>query len=104
MTVRPYEYYDLVHMSISFEFDLNLYRIDRDAYNTLSWLGDCGGLKEALMLIGAGILSILQFQGYDNFMISKLYKSPPDKTSKASTSNSNQELKLTCLQPYRELV
>ena len=74
MTLRPYEYFDNVHISISFEFDLTLYKIDRDAYNTLTWLGDCGGLQQALMLIGMGLLSILQFNDYENFMVSKLYK------------------------------
>ena len=44
-TVRPYEYFDDVHFALAFEFDLNLYRIDRDAYNFLDWLGDLGGLK-----------------------------------------------------------
>ena len=44
-TVRPYEFFDNVHATISFEFDLNLYRLDREAYNNLDWLGDIGGLQ-----------------------------------------------------------
>ena len=43
LTMRPYEYFDDVHIAITFEFDLNLYRIDRDTYSLLDWLGDIGG-------------------------------------------------------------
>lgn len=63
-------------MAISIEFDLNQYRIDREAYNLLDWLGDVGGLKEALMMIGIGLLSIFNYNSYDNFMVSKLYQAP----------------------------
>ena len=42
--MRPYEYFDDVHIAITYEFDLNLYKIDRETYNFLDWLGDLGGL------------------------------------------------------------
>ena len=51
MTVRPYEFFNDIHISITFEFDLNNYRVDRETYNTLDWLGDIGGLYEALLII-----------------------------------------------------
>ena len=53
---RPYEYSDRTHLSISYEFDLNLYRINRDVYNVLDWLGDVGGLRDALILIGGFVM------------------------------------------------
>ena len=43
--IRPYEVSDDIHFVLSYEFDLNLYRIDREAYNLLDWLGDIGGLE-----------------------------------------------------------
>ena len=49
--IRPYEFPDHVHLQITFEFDLTLYRIDRDVYSILDWVGDVGGLNEGLFLI-----------------------------------------------------
>ena len=63
-TVRPYEYNDTVHFALAFEFDLNLYRIDREAYNLLDWLGDIGGLKEALTIILTFIFVIFNYHTF----------------------------------------
>ena len=73
-TVRPYEYYDDVHIAISYEFDLNLYRIDREAYNLLDWLGDLGGLKEALIIIFGLTASLLNYQKFEDYMVSNFYR------------------------------
>ena len=62
--VRPYEYPDDVHFALAFEFDLNLYRIDREAYNLLDWLGDIGGLKEALTIILTFIFVIFNYHTF----------------------------------------
>ena len=63
-TIRPYEYFDDVHTAIVFEFDLNLYRIDREAYNLLDWLGDIGGLKEALTIILTLVFAIFNYHTF----------------------------------------
>ena len=73
--IRPYEYYDNVHISITYEFDLNQYRIDREAYNMLDWLGDIGGLKEAIVIVLGFIYGLLNYNKFENFLVSKLYKS-----------------------------
>ena len=52
-SVRPYEFDDAVHLSISYEMDLNKYTIDRTVYTSLDWLGDVGGLMDILFLIGS---------------------------------------------------
>ena len=49
--VRPYEYQDNVHLSITYELDLNLYRIDREAYNIFDYLADMGGIFVALLAL-----------------------------------------------------
>ena len=41
---RPYERLDDIHQILSYEFDLDMKRIDRTVYNGLDWLGDLGGL------------------------------------------------------------
>ena len=68
-TVRPYEYYDNVHTAIAFEFDLNLYRLDREAYNKLDWLGDIGGLKEAMTIILAFFFGIFNYNKFDDHLV-----------------------------------
>ena len=75
MTVRPWEFFDNIHTSVTFEFDLNYYKVDRDTYNTLDWLGDLGGLYEALIIILGFASWIVHFQSLDNYMVSKLYRS-----------------------------
>ena len=75
MTVRPYEFFNNIHTSVTFEFDLNYYRVDRDTYNTLDWLGDLGGLYEALIIILGFAYWIVHFQSFENYMVSKLYRS-----------------------------
>ena len=74
-TVRPYEYSDDVHFAVAYEFDLNMYRIDREAYNFLDWLGDLGGLKEAVIIILTFILGMFNYNVFDNYMVSQLYRS-----------------------------
>ena len=63
-TQRPYEYFDNVHTALVIEFDLNLYRIDREAYNMLDWLGDIGGLKEALTIILSSIFATFNYHTF----------------------------------------
>jgi len=70
---RPYEFPDRVHVQISFEFDLNLYRVDRDVYSVLDWVGDMGGLNEGLYLGMKVILMFFQFYEFDHYLIERLY-------------------------------
>ena len=53
-----------MHVAVVFEFDLNLYRIDREAYNMLDWLGDLGGLKEALTIILTFIFVVFNYHTF----------------------------------------
>ena len=87
-TRRPYEFIDDVHTVVSYEFDLNMYRIDREAYNTLDWLGDLGGLKEALVLVLGSVITVFNYNGLENFMVAQLYRgeTKKDKTSRKTTS------------------
>ena len=62
-----------MHISITFEFDLDLTVIDRQVYSILDWLGDVGGLGEALFFICGGVLMITQFGQFDLMLIKSLY-------------------------------
>ena len=80
-------------MAISYEFDLNYYRIDREAYNLLDWLGDIGGLKEAMMIILGFIFAVFNYHTFEDYMVSNLYRSETKKDrtagerTKASTGD-----------------
>ena len=63
-----------MHIVITYEFDLNLTRIDRETYNLLDWLGDLGGLKEALMIIFGTIYSMINYHSFDDYLVSKLFR------------------------------
>ena len=63
-TTRPYEFPDFNHTQITFEFDLNLYRIDRDVYSILDLIGDVGGLNEGLAILLGLTLGFLNFQKF----------------------------------------
>ena len=41
----------------------------------LDWLGDIGGLKEAIVIVLGFIYGLLNYNKFENFLVSKLYKS-----------------------------
>ena len=45
---RSYGSDDDIQVSIIYERDLDFHRVDREVYSILDWLGDVGGLYEAL--------------------------------------------------------
>ena len=73
-----------VHMQVTFEFDLTLYRIDRDVYSILDWVGDLGGLSEGLIIIFGIMITFSQFNSFEHYMIENLYKPPKDKRNSKS--------------------
>lgn len=70
---RPYEFKDRTHLQITYEFDLTLYRIDRDVYSLLDLIGDLGGLAEGIFIILTIILGFVTFNNFDHFLIGYLY-------------------------------
>ncbi len=82
-TKRPYEFDNRVHISITFERDLNLQAIDRQVYNLLDLIGDIGGLGEGLFFMTFTLLSVIHFGALDNQIIQELFR-----TSKARKGES----------------
>ena len=71
---RPLEFEDVsLHLSVTFEFDLTLYRIDRDVYSILDFIGDLGGLAEGFYIILWVLLSIATYNNFEHFLIEFLY-------------------------------
>jgi len=79
---RPYEYPDNVHLSISYEFKLDLYRVERDVYNFLDLLGDIGGLRDALFIIGFCVLfmqTVIRGNMLESWLIESYFSKPSKK-------------------------
>ena len=72
--VLPYELTNNNWMSVSFEMDLNLIHIERKLYTVFDMLSDVGGLLGILTTIAAFLNTIWNFQAFDNFMVSRLFK------------------------------
>lgn len=87
---RPYEFKDRVHLQISFEFDLTLYRVDRDVYSILDWVGDVGGLNEGLFLFFQVILVFSQFYDFEHFLIERLFLLRRDRSKETKAKGSDK--------------
>ena len=68
-TSRPYEFEDSVHLSISYEMDLNMHVSERTVYTILDWLGDVGGLMGILIDFGGIILAYFVLGNGLNYML-----------------------------------
>ena len=56
-------------MQVTWEFDMTLYRIDRDVYSILDWIGDVGGLSEGLVIGLGAVLTIFNFNKFEHYLI-----------------------------------
>ena len=63
-----------VYMQYRFQLDMDQKFSQRTIYNFLDYLGDIGGLLDALNYIGAFFVWILTGNGLAQFMVLKLFK------------------------------
>ena len=54
--------------------DLNRRRVNRRVYNFIDFLGDIGGLNEAILLILTSVVFVFEVNALENFLVSKLMK------------------------------
>ena len=66
-------------MQVTWEFDLTLYRVDRDVYSILDWIGDVGGLSEGLVIGLGAVLAFLNFKHFEHFLIEQLFWEKDDR-------------------------
>ena len=76
-------------MQVTFEFDLNQYRIDRDVYSVLDWIGDVGGLNEGLTILLGAILIFISFNPFEHYLIENLYKAEPERDGRRGRHESD---------------
>ena len=71
---RSYEEPNNIWQAITFEMDLNVLQIERKVYTLFDMLSDVGGLTGILAIICQTICSLWNFNSFDNFMVSRLFK------------------------------
>ena len=52
---------------------MNHYVITKEIYTVLDFIADVGALQYGLFLVLAFLLTLLQFQAMDNFMVSLMF-------------------------------
>ena len=70
----PYERLDSVQQILSYQLDLDLQRIDRTVYNGLNWLGDLGGLQQALAVVISALITLTNYQSLENYLVHMLFR------------------------------
>ena len=60
-------------MEIVFEINLNLKRLRRSVYSVLDWIGDIGGLFEALSIIFGMLIGMYHYKTFEQYMAKKLF-------------------------------
>ena len=96
-TKRPYEFDNPVHISITFERELNLKAIDRQVYNLLDLIGDIGGLGEGLFFMAFTLLGVIHFGSLDNWIIRELFR-----VSKTRKNDENSDTVTATQTPTRD--
>ena len=58
---------------------MTLYRVDRDVYSILDWIGDVGGLSEGLVIGLGAVLAFMNFKYFEHFLIEQLFWEKDDR-------------------------
>lgn len=61
-------------MSVSFELDKSLRLVNRSTYSFLDWLGDIGGLNDALVLIAQTITAPVSLFALQSKLLSTVFR------------------------------
>ena len=64
----------VISTEINYIQDRDLYRYTRSAYTFLDLLGDIGGLFGALNALFSGLVLIMNYNGLNHWLASKLYR------------------------------
>lgn len=70
--------------------------INRSSYSLLDWLGDVGGLIDALFYLLSFLLGPFVSHGYESFVLSKFFRLSPIQHA-GSTEGTNEEKKLNLI-------
>ena len=62
-----------MHIGIVFEVNLNRKRIQRSVYSLLDWIGDVGGLLEAMFVSFSILVAVFHYKTFEKFMVENLF-------------------------------
>lgn len=85
-------------MQLSFEKNVDLVSVLRDSYTFIDMLSDIGGIESILLSTFALLLSVLNHNYFDNYMVQRLYKLSP---AKAAGSDEGQPGDLESFKPSK---
>ena len=71
--IRPYEFFDNVHIAITYELDPDYYQSEVHVYNALDMLGDIGGLQYSLVIVLSSILMLMHHNKMENYLVSQMF-------------------------------
>ena len=74
MPAMPYETIDNIWVMLTIERDLDLMHHERFVYTFFDLLSDIGGLSGILTMILASVSSMWNFNSFDHYMMSRLFK------------------------------
>ena len=74
-------------MDISLEMNLDLVQIARQGYTFLDVLSDVGGLQGLLLSFCMGLLVLWNYNNFDNYLASRLYKIEDDSFGSFSSDH-----------------
>ena len=72
--VLPYEKEDNTWLSVTIERNLDIMHYERSVYTMLELISDVGGFNGALILLLALLSQIWNFNNFENFMVTRLFK------------------------------
>ena len=64
---------------------------ERTVYNSLDWFGNLGGLSEGLKMLCSVFLWFLNFNYYNNYMVTKLFNYESKDTGPKKTSSDRRK-------------
>ena len=70
----PYEKFDNTWVSVTLEMNLDLIHYERQVYTVFDMLSDVGGLSGLFVSSFAMLVGLWNFNSFDNFMVSRLFK------------------------------
>ena len=91
---EPSNLYKYTGVELSFGNDLTI--IERQTYSVLEWLGDVGGLFDALLFIGASIVTPITTFTLRVALVQKLYRegsATPNKISNFGSDSGSIEIR-----------
>ena len=63
--------------SLNVSLDSSIKAFTRETYDVLSWLGDCGGLRDGIIWIGSVIISAFSSYSAKNLLLTTLFRVIP---------------------------